>query len=69
MLLSPAVQNSVIGIKPTVGLINLISRSGIIPFTYSQDTAGPMARSVTDAAILLGSLTGIDHSDSTILKK
>lgn len=64
-ILSPAVQNSVVGIKPTVGLI---SRSGIIPFTYSQDTAGPMARSVTDAAILLGSLTGIDHSDPATLK-
>lgn len=64
-ILSPAVQNSVVGIKPTVGLI---SRSGIIPFTYSQDTAGPMARSVTDAAILLGSLTGIDHTDPATLK-
>jgi amidase len=64
-ILSPAVQNSVVGIKPTVGLI---SRSGIIPFTYSQDTAGPMARSVTDAAILLGSLTGIDKSDPATLK-
>lgn len=59
-ILSPAVQNSVVGIKPTVGLI---SRRGIIPFTYSQDTAGPFARTVTDAAILLGSLTGIDEKD------
>ncbi|MEK4578139.1 MULTISPECIES: amidase family protein [Bacillus] len=59
-ILSPAVQNSVVGIKPTVGLI---SRSGIIPFTYSQDTAGPFARTVTDAAILLGSLTGVDEKD------
>ena len=58
-ILSPAVQNSVVGIKPTVGLI---SRSGIIPFTYSQDTAGPFARTVTDAAILLGSLTGVDEN-------
>ena len=58
--MSPAVQNSVVGIKPTVGLI---SRRGIIPFTYSQDTAGPFARTVTDAAILLGSLTGIDEKD------
>lgn len=57
-ILSPAVQNSVVGIKPTVGLI---SRNGIIPFTYSQDTAGPFARTVTDAAILLGSLTGVDE--------
>ncbi|WP_144466224.1 amidase family protein [Bacillus nitratireducens] len=59
-ILSPAVQNSVVGIKPTVGLI---SRSGIIPFTYSQDTAGSFARTVTDAAILLGSLTGVDEKD------
>lgn len=49
-ILSPAVPNSVVGIKPTVGLI---SRKGMIPFTYSQDTAGPIARNVTDAAILL----------------
>lgn len=59
-ILSPAVQNSVVGIKPTVGLI---SRTGIIPFTYSQDTAGPFARTVTDAAILLGALTGVDKFD------
>lgn len=59
-ILSPAVQSSVVGIKPTVGLI---SRRGIIPFTYSQDTAGPFARTVTDAAILLGSLTGVDEKD------
>lgn len=59
-ILSPAVQNSVVGIKPTVGLI---SRRGIIPFTYSQDTAGPFARTVTDAAILLGSLTVVDEKD------
>ena len=59
-ILSPAVQNSVVGIKPTVGLI---SRRGIIPFTYSQDTAGPFARTVTDATILLGSLTGVDEKD------
>ena len=48
------------GIKPTVGLI---SRSGIIPISKSQDTAGPMARTVTDAAILLGALTGVDPRD------
>ncbi|GGE79393.1 Asp-tRNA(Asn)/Glu-tRNA(Gln) amidotransferase A subunit family amidase [Priestia taiwanensis] len=59
-ILSPAIENSVVGIKPTVGLV---SRSGIIPFTYSQDTAGPMARTVTDAAILLGVLTGGDEQD------
>ncbi|MEX1028851.1 MAG: amidase family protein [Paenibacillaceae bacterium] len=59
-ILSPSVQNCIVGIKPTVGLI---SRSGIIPFTYSQDTAGPMARTVADAAILLGALTGRDEND------
>ncbi|HEV7798178.1 MAG TPA: amidase family protein, partial [Pyrinomonadaceae bacterium] len=50
----PSSANSLVGIKPTVGLI---SRSGIIPISHSQDTAGPMARTVTDAAILLGALT------------
>ncbi len=64
-ILSPAIQNSVVGIKPTVGLI---SRRGIIPFTYSQDTAGPMARTVTDAAILLGVLTGVDKDDVATYK-
>lgn len=59
-ILSPAVQMSVVGIKPTVGLI---SRSGIIPFTPSQDTAGPMAKTVTDAAILLGAMVGRDERD------
>ncbi|HSS18855.1 MAG TPA: amidase [Pyrinomonadaceae bacterium] len=56
----PSSTNSLVGIKPTVGLI---SRSGIIPISHSQDTAGPMARTVTDAAILLGALTGIDNND------
>ncbi|HYK75135.1 MAG TPA: amidase family protein [Pseudoneobacillus sp.] len=64
-ILSPAVQNSIIGIKPTVGLI---SRTGIIPFTYSQDTAGPFARTVTDAAVLLGALTGVDPQDPATFK-
>ena len=64
-ILSPAIQNSVVGIKPTVGLI---SRSGIIPFTYSQDTAGPFARTVEDAAILLSVLTGIDEKDVATYK-
>ncbi|KWX69786.1 amidase family protein [Paenibacillus jilunlii] len=59
-ILSPAVQMSVVGIKPTVGLI---SRTGIIPYSYSQDTAGPMARTVSNAAILLGVLAGRDESD------
>ncbi|MET3695800.1 amidase [Bacillus oleivorans] len=64
-ILSPAVQNSVVGIKPTVGLI---SRKGIIPFTYSQDTAGPFARTVTDAALLLEAMTGFDYSDHATCK-
>ncbi|MDX6402774.1 MAG: amidase [Blastocatellia bacterium] len=56
----PSSANSLVGIKPTVGLI---SRAGIIPIAQNQDTAGPMCRSVTDAAILLGVLTGIDSRD------
>ncbi|TCP57585.1 amidase [Tumebacillus sp. BK434] len=59
-ILSPASQNSIVGLKPTVGLI---SRSGIIPLAHSQDTAGPMARTVRDAAILLNALTGVDAND------
>jgi amidase len=57
----PSSANSLVGIKPTVGLIG---RSGIIPISHSQDTAGPMARTVSDAAIMLGALTGIDSSDA-----
>jgi amidase len=59
-ILSPASANGVVGIKPTVGLI---SRDGIIPITADQDTAGPLARTVTDAAILLGVLAGYDPLD------
>jgi len=57
----PASANGLVGIKPTLGLI---SRAGIIPIAHSQDTAGPMARSVRDAAILLGALTGVDPRDT-----
>jgi amidase len=57
---SPASVNGLVGIKPTVGLW---SRSGIIPISATQDTAGPMARTVKDAAILLSALTGIDTED------
>jgi len=57
----PASANSLVGIKPTVGLL---SRSGLIPVTYSFDTPGPIARTVRDAAILLGALTGIDPRDA-----
>ncbi len=56
----PSSANSLVGIKATVGLI---SRSGIIPIAHSQDTAGPMARTVRDATTLLGTLTGIDSRD------
>ncbi|MDQ2712902.1 MAG: amidase [Acidobacteriota bacterium] len=56
----PSAMCGIVGIKPTLGLI---SRSGIIPIAHSQDTAGPMARSVRDAAILLGALTGADARD------
>lgn len=56
----PASANSLVGIKPTVGLW---SRAGLVPVSYSQDTPGPMARTVTDAAILLGALTGRDPRD------
>jgi amidase len=59
-VVSPASYNGLVGIKPTVGLV---SRSGIIPISKTQDTAGPMARTVKDAAILLGVLAGIDEKD------
>jgi len=56
----PSSTNGIVGIKPTVGLWG---RSGIIPISHSQDTAGPMTRTVRDAAILLGPLTGTDPGD------
>ncbi|MGI9270911.1 MAG: amidase [Woeseiaceae bacterium] len=56
----PSGINGVVGIKPSLGLV---SRSGIIPIAHSQDTAGPMARTVRDAAILLGAMTGTDAND------
>ena len=56
----PSGINGIVGIKPTLGLV---SRSGIIPLAHSQDTAGPMARSVRDAAILLTAMTGVDADD------
>ncbi|MFC6465046.1 amidase [Marinilactibacillus sp. GCM10026970] len=59
-ILSPASQNSLVGVKPTVGLI---SRSGIIPISHTQDTAGPMTRTVEDAAILLSVIQGKDEND------
>lgn len=59
-VVSPSSINGIVGIKPTVGLV---SRSGIIPISHSQDTAGPMARTVRDAAILLGIMAGVDPED------
>ena len=56
----PSSANSLVGIKPTLGLV---SRTGIIPIAHSQDTAGPMTRTVADAAVLLGALTGVDARD------
>ncbi|MGZ4163686.1 MAG: amidase family protein, partial [Tumebacillaceae bacterium] len=63
-ILSPASHNSIVAIKPTVGLV---SRTGIIPITYTQDTAGPMAKTVRDAALLLGALVGVDEQDPATL--
>lgn len=59
-IVCPSSSNGVVGIKPTVGMW---SRSGIIPISYTQDTAGPMTRTVTDAAILLAALSGEDPRD------
>jgi len=59
-ILSPGSSNGVVGIKPTVGLV---SRNGILPITADQDTAGPLARTVTDAAILLSEIAGHDPND------
>ena len=60
-IVCPSSANGTVGIKPTVGLV---SRSGIIPISHTQDGAGPMCRTVLDAAILLGALTGADPDDS-----
>ncbi len=60
-IVCPSSANGLAGIKPTVGLV---SRSGIVPISHSQDGAGPMCRTVRDAAILLGALTGVDPADS-----
>jgi len=63
-IVSPSSINGIVGIKPTVGLV---SRTGIIPISHTQDTAGPMARTVRDAAILLGALAGVDSEDRATL--
>ncbi len=60
-IVCPSAINSLVGIKPTVGLV---SRAGIVPISHTQDTAGPMARSVADAAALLGALAGVDPGDA-----
>lgn len=63
-IVGPASQHFIVGIKPTVGLV---SRAGIIPISSSQDTPGPIARTVTDAVIFLGALTGVDEMDNATL--
>ncbi len=63
-IVCPANNNGIVGIKPTVGLI---SRRGIIPISFTQDTGGPMARTVRDAAICLGTLTAVDSLDAKTL--
>lgn len=60
-ILSPASQNSVVGLKPTIGLV---SRSGIVPISSTLDTAGPMSKNIIDNVILLDALVGFDDSDS-----
>jgi amidase len=60
-IVSPASINGIVGLKPTVGLI---SRRGIVPISHSQDTAGPLTRTVRDAAVLLGVMTGLDPADA-----
>ena len=63
-IICPAAANGIVGIKPTLGLV---SRSGIVPISSFQDTAGPMARNVTDAAVLLGVLAGSDPDDAATI--
>ena len=64
-IVCPSNNNGIVGIKPTVGLL---SRTGIIPISYTQDTPGPMCRSVEDAAICLGAMTGMDPLDPLTLE-
>jgi amidase len=63
-IVCPSHANGIVGIKPTVGLV---SRSGVIPISFTQDTPGPMARTVRDAAVCLGVIAGIDSSDEKTL--
>src|SRR5947208_12002455 len=62
-IVSPCSANGIVGIKPTVGLV---SRAGVVPISHTQDSAGPMARTVKDAAILLGGLVGADPEDKAM---
>ena len=64
-VICPSQTNSIVGIKPTIGLV---SRTGIIPISHNQDTAGSMARTVQDAALLLNVMVGIDPNDSSTTK-
>jgi amidase len=64
-IVSPSTNNALVGIKPTLGLV---SRTGIVPIAHSQDTAGPMARTVADAALVLAAISGADPADSTTLR-
>lgn len=64
-IVCPSSVNGIVGLKPTIGLV---SRSGIIPIAHSQDTAGPMTRTVADAAILLTVIAGTDENDSATLQ-
>jgi amidase len=63
-IVCPSNSNGLVGLKPTVGLV---SRTGIIPISSTQDTAGPMGRTVTDVAILLGAMAGVDSADQKTL--
>jgi amidase len=63
-IICPAQTNGIVGLKPTVGLI---SRSGVVPIAHSQDTAGPLARTVADVAVLLGAMTKVDETDAAML--
>jgi amidase len=60
-IVCPSSANGLVGIKPTVGLV---SRTGVVPISHTQDTAGPMARFVADAAVLLAAMSGVDPADS-----
>ena len=63
-IICPAQTNGIVGLKPTVGLV---SRTGVIPIAHSQDTAGPMGRTVADVAALLGGMMGVDETDAATL--